>query len=352
MSAFSEQREWCLIPRPRSEWLENGMDPKHLGPPLYRRTSRGLYAPCSTGFNADGEALTTQRILDMVPLVPQSGALGGWAAAFVHGVDWLDGIDRFGPVKVPIHVGGVGGRTASGCRFVHDQLENGEIQSCHGLPVTTLGRTAFDAVRWSGDLADAVVALDAMLAMTELSRLAFLAELELRSWWPGVRLARAASDLADPAVLSPWESRLRVIYMDEAVLPRPLVNPWIYDISWRFLGRPDLLDPVLGHAIEYDGSYHLDPVQRVKDETRQARLEDVGLEMTRVVGDDFSSHQDLVDRLRRDRLRASLRQLDRSRFRIVPAGSSVDLEGRPVPSDAVQHHVNLQGPQRSPSLCA
>ena len=50
---------------------------------------------------------TAQRILDLVPLVPDTGAITGWAAAYVHGADLLDGRDpdSMGPLPITINLG-------------------------------------------------------------------------------------------------------------------------------------------------------------------------------------------------------------------------------------------------------
>ena len=194
MSSFTEQRQFCLVPRSRQEWLSFGIARDVLRPPLYRRTSRGYFVPMNAGRD-HGALTTTQRVLDMSPLVPTTGALGGWAAAFVHGVDWLDGVDRLGEIKVPVHVGSVTGRSGTAARYILDELVEGEVEDRQGLRVTSVGRTAFDVVRWSHDLQDAVAALDAMLRFTSLTLDAYGIELSKRDRWRGVKQARAATEL-------------------------------------------------------------------------------------------------------------------------------------------------------------
>ena len=329
MKTFDEQRPWCLVPRSRTEWLAGGTRRDELCPPSFRRTSRGHFAPSNVG-RVEGQLLTTQRILDAVPLLTPSGALGGWAAAFVQGVVWQDGLDRVGPIAVPVHVGDDTGRSASQVRFIHDVLDAAEILTCHNLRVTNLVRTAFDTIRWARDLGDAVAALDAILRFTALTRDALQVELDQRGGWRGIVQARNALAIADACVLSPWESRLRALYIVEACLPVPLVNPWVFDRSWNLLGRPDLLDRVLAHAIEYDGSYHDDPGQRLVDASRQEAMESAGVVMTRVDRDDFSSHRDLVHHLRCDRTRASGLPLS-TRLRVVPADRMAELNGHVIP---------------------
>lgn len=319
----------CMVPRARSEWLAGGVRARDLCPPSYRRSSHAFFAPTSTGRAGDG-LLTTQRILDAVPVVSNGGALGGWAAAFVWGVDWLDGVARNGPLAVPVHVGSRTGRSGRQVRFIQDELTDDEIESCHDIAVTSLPRTAFDAVRWANGLSDAVAALDAMLRFTVLSRHDISHELERRAGWRGVNQARAALDLADPYVLSSAESRLRVLYVTEAALPPPLVNPWVFDGSWNLLGRPDLFDPVVRHAVEYDGAYHEDPQQVLADRLREKRFTDNAIVVSRVVAADFSSHLTLSRRLRLDHQHAR-QNIRCPQLRVIRADGTSDLEDHPVP---------------------
>ena len=325
----------------RAEWLADGTPREDLCPPRYRRTSRGFFIPWGIG-RRDGELLPTQRVLDALPLLPSSGALAGWASAYVQGVSWLDGVDLGTPVPVPVHVGSDTGRSATQVRFVHDVLDEDEIRVVHGIRVTSPARTAFDAVRWARHLVDAVAVLDAMLRFTSLTRSQFDAELERRGGWRGIRQAREAAALADPAVLSIWESRLRVLYVCNAHLPPPLVNPWVFDPTWRLLGRPDLFDPAVAHAIEYDGEHHLDPAQRESDERRQRGFEAAGVVVTRVDRADFASRLSLVDRLRADRLAATCSPTC-AQTRVVPAGSTTEIHSHRLPL-RIRHLVGAVEP--------
>ncbi len=64
---------------------------------------------------------------------------------------------------------------------------------------------------------------------------------------------------------------MRMIWVVDAGLPRPLCNMPIFDRHGRHIGTPDLLDPVAGVVGEYDGALHLAGEQRAARRTpRQA----------------------------------------------------------------------------------
>ena len=62
--------------------------------------------------------------------------------------------------------------------------------------------------------------------------------------WRGVPRARQALDLPDPMARNGWESRLRMVWMLDAGLPRPRCSPPLFDLHGNLLGFPDLLDEV------------------------------------------------------------------------------------------------------------
>ncbi len=261
----------------------------------WRRTSRGWFVP------ADTPTSPTQRILEAMPVLPPGGALAGWAAAYVLGVDQLDGLDAatMDPLPVPVHLGRDVGRAAqSGVRVVRERLPAADRRSWHGLPVTTPLRTLFDGGRWAPDLVEAVVFLDVAAHAMELD----LGDLEpwcaagLRR--PGILQLRAALRLADARSASPWESRLRMFYEREARLPRPLVNRPVFDLEENFLGIPDLLDPDAGLATEFDGQDHRGRRQHRSDNHREERLEGVNLTVCRVDSLDMGEPVSLQERLR------------------------------------------------------
>jgi hypothetical protein len=179
----------------------------------WRRTTRGYFVLSTIPDS------TAQRILDIAPLIPTGGALAGWAAAYVSGVDVLDGLDPFTLARqpLPIHLGhDLGRMSLPQVRYVRQRLPATDRQICYGLSVTTPLRTAFDGGRWAPNLVEAVVFLDQVAHARRLD----VAQLD--QWctpgarWPGVKQLRRALLLADSASVSPWETRLRVFYRLEA----------------------------------------------------------------------------------------------------------------------------------------
>src|SRR4029450_13765389 len=68
---------------------DTGASQYSLRTAAWRQVARGFYVPG----DVERDATPTQRIVEAVPLIPAEGALTGWAAAFVSGVDELDGWD-------------------------------------------------------------------------------------------------------------------------------------------------------------------------------------------------------------------------------------------------------------------
>lgn len=296
MSSAFEMELWeARRPRSLAQLARAGVTRDMTRSRAWRRTTRGWFVP------SDTPTSSTQRILEAAPLVPAGGALAGWAAAYVLGVDHLDGLDAdtMDPIALPLHLGrDVGRAVQPGVRVVRERLPATDRQFWHGLPVTTPIRTLFDGGRWASDLVEAVVFLDQAAHALELD----LCDLE--PWcvssgrWPGITQLRAALRLADARSASPWESRLRVFYECEAKLPRPLVNQPVFDRHENFLGTPDLLDLEAGLATEFDGKGHRGRRQHRSDNHREEKLESVNLTVCRVDSLDLGEPVPLQERLR------------------------------------------------------
>ena len=257
------------------------------------RTSRGFFRP-----SIDAKPSTTQRILDVVPLVPPAGALAGWAAAYIHGVDLLDGLDPHSMEALPAEIclGSDTGRNGtSQVRYSRDPLSARDRQIRHGLSVTTALRTAFDGGRWACDLVEAVVFLDQITHVLPIDLPALGARSRGPTRWRGIARLRQALTLVDPASASPWESRLRMFYLLDAGLPRPLVNVPIFTPEGRFIAIPDLLDPEAGLVTEFDGQDHRRRRQHRNDNLREEKLEAANLLVCRVDSLDLGSTLALKD---------------------------------------------------------
>jgi hypothetical protein len=328
-SQFERDLRSAVIPTSRRTLIdERGISAYALKGQDWRQTTRGYFVPAGV----DRDASPTQRVVEAVPLIPYEGALTGWAAAYVGGVDVLDGRDpqTFRLRPVPLIRGADRGHVprewVASCR---DRLDTGEIVNRHGIPITVPLRATFDGARQAPDLAEAVVVIDAMLAAGRITVETFTRYVDAHAGWRGVGGVRRALALAEAGSRSPWESRLRVEYVVGASLPRPLVNRPVYDSDGRLLGIPDLLDSDAGLATEFDGQHHRDREQHRADNVREERLESAGLVVVRLDSRDLLDHlPEARARLRSGWQRGMARDQARDRWTIDP------LPSRPAPSGA------------------
>jgi len=184
--------------------------------------------------------------------------------------------------------------------------------------VTTPVRTAYDGARLAPSLTEATVFVDMMLASgltTETELAVYLAD--HRPAWKGVGQARNALRFADGATRSPQETRLRMLWMINAALPRPLVNPPIFGWDGSLLGLADLLDPDAGTVGEYDGDQHRELNQHPRDNVREEAFEEHGLVVTRVTSLDLRNREATAARLARAWFRGESRDRSKDRWTLV-----------------------------------
>ena len=283
--------------------------------PLWRRPHYGVLA-----WIGSDEHDPRQRILGASAAV-DGLPLAGWAAAYLHGAKELDGEANDGTALPVLFCPGTSGarRPRPGLQPLRSTLEPGDVVQIDGVTCTSLNRTAFDLARQAKSLHDAVADLDVMLRSTKLRQgdLHEYVQRQGRRW--GVVQARQALPLLDPFALSRPESRLRVRWVADAGLPKPLVNAAVFDrVSGRRIGAPDLLDPESGLAAEYDGDYHWELGQSTADNRRQERLESLGLTIVRVTALDMHDPDRLVQRLQEGYGRA--RRVGRRNWWVPRAG--------------------------------
>ena len=97
---------------------------------------------------------------------------------------------------------------------------------------------------------------------------------------------------------------MRLVWVIDAELPRPLCNRPVFDLAGRLLGYPDLFDPVGGVVGEYDGADHKDIDRHRSDVAREQVFRDHGLEYFAVVAGDLRNRDLVVQRMRNTRRRA------------------------------------------------
>lgn len=265
----------------RRHLLSQGVTAGELDGPMWTRTAHGMYS-----WSATDAGQVHQRILVAAARLPPSGAVTGWAAAWLHGALRLDGlrVDGTTPLAVPVCLTPhhqLRHATRAGLKVSRSRLEPHELVTVRDVNCTHLVRTAFDAARFAENVTEAVVALDALLHSTALRLEHLVAYADERRRWHGRDQVYRAAALADPWSLSCPESRLRVMWQD-AGMPRPLVNPLIRDGSGTVVAMADLLDEAAALVIEYDGAHHADARQRARDDERTQRLHALGLHVVRV----------------------------------------------------------------------
>lgn len=228
------------------------------------------------------------------------GAVTGWASGRMHGAAFFDGLRRDGrtSLPVPLNCGPLHQiRRLAGDDLMRDNLLDAEIELVHGAPCTIDDRACFDAMRFAGDVREAVVALDMMAAALRTSIRRMRPYVDRHPAWTGVQQARDALELGDEGSRSPQETRLRLVWVLDAVRPRPLVNRPLFDLRGRLLGYPDLFDPAAGVVGEYDGADHRDALRHSSDVDREAGFRDHGLEVVRVTGPDLRDPPRVTDRI-------------------------------------------------------
>lgn len=283
-----------------------------LAGPRWRSPFRGVHSPASA---SPDDPL--QRIFDAAELLPPGAALGGWAAAWLLGARELDGRGPTGRHEQPVPIvlpPPRDIRRRDGIALWRSRLDDADVTHVSGIPCTSGVRTGFDLARLS-DLMDAVVALDVLGRCAHISPATVSEYARARLGWRGVPMVRAAVDLSDPRVLSPGETRLRVIWVRDAGLPRPEANPNFFDTTGFFLGMGDLLCTCCGLLGEYDGAQHRDSRTHATDNAREEWLEDTGLTVVRAGDVDVGSQRRrTVVRLITAHRRASTRNRSQDRW--------------------------------------
>ncbi|WP_448617856.1 endonuclease domain-containing protein [Geodermatophilus sp. URMC 65] len=163
-----------------------------------------------------------------------------------------------------------------------------------GVPVTNPLRTAPDLTRTLPPV-DAVVALDA-LVQTGLVGLADVRSAAVAATGRGCRRVREAAARADGLAESPQETRLRLVLL-ASTLPPPVAQHTVRDINGRFVARVDFAWPEQRLAVEYEGAWHGQPQNVVRDRTRLDRLTAAGWRVVFVTAADVHRPAQLLARI-------------------------------------------------------
>ncbi|MFT4263514.1 MAG: hypothetical protein QM572_09045 [Nocardioides sp.] len=217
---------------------------------------------------AQAEALAELRAWEKV--LPAGAAFTGLSAARAHGL-WLPPL----PADLPVMA------ALARREYETTPVRDGLVVIRHpvapasmtvgGARVVTVAECLVCCCRHLG-LLDAVVLLDSALhqRLCTLDELAIIARRKRR----GVRLLRAALELADGRSESAWETMLRLLHVSCGVVVTPQVD--LFDERGRFVARVDLMVDETGQIQEYDGAQHRDAVVQLDDLARERRLADIG----------------------------------------------------------------------------
>jgi hypothetical protein len=250
----------------------------------YRRLVHGVYA--------DPSLLIDHRLRcrGVALLLPPGLAVGGHSAAAWYGAPFAGAQDPVTVVRPP----DVEWKGPKGVRVHRSQVPLRIIRDADDVPLTTAIRTAWDTAALES-IGTAVAALDGMVrsGALALADLREMARAGAGQW--GVSKVRRAVDLVDPRAESAPESRVRVALVLAGLAPVPQ-----YEVhsAGQFLGRVDLALPEVKIAIEYEGAYHFEDGQIVRDDARYARLRDAGWTVVRLSAADLRDLDAAVARIR------------------------------------------------------
>lgn len=196
----------------------------------------------------------------------------------------------------------------AGVRGRRLELPPGHVTVLDGIPLTTPARTWLDCaalVRFS----DVVAMGDAMLRHQLATRSDLAAMIHWGRGRRGIRFARAACEILDPAAESPGESWVRSALIRRRV-PAPVCNLTVE--AGGFLFRLDMAWPAAMVAVEYDGEEYHGPDKAAHDSWRRRLLTAAGWLVIVVRKDDLHDldrvaqtvHRALATRTPSDRSRA------------------------------------------------
>lgn len=271
--------------------------------PQWRRTSHGRFVPAATPQSTEQLTLEAAFALPRSvwtrpdPVDGEQGGVIGWAALRWYGARWFDGaLDGTEPITLATR--GRTSRGRPGIAVCEDRFIGTDFTRSLGIPMATPTAATWHAAAHADNVWAATRILD-MAAYDGLIDLAAFAEYVTRKvTWTGVPQVREALTLASANSWSPQESTTRLVWVLLAGLPPVLPNCPVFDERRRLLAVVDLLEPISGLVVEYDGRHHLDLDQRHLDIGRHEELLAHGLRPLVVVSRDLDQPHELAHRFR------------------------------------------------------
>jgi very-short-patch-repair endonuclease len=259
---------------------------QQLRGPAWQRVCRGVYAdatlPLHHGLKARAAALA----------IPPEAAITGKSAAWLWGVRLASADDLVDVVTPPGHRIGV----AAGLRVRTSPLPAADLDELGDVTVTTPLRTAWElALRL--EPVEAVVYCDALAALGRVDPAGLTDYLNGRAGQRGCRAAGHVFGLVDGRSESPQESRLRV-HLVLAGLPSPVPQHKV-EVAGSVIGRVDFAWPQVKVAVEYDGIWHADAEQLIRDRERLNALQSAGWHVHHVTVRDMRDIPKTIAAIRR-----------------------------------------------------
>ena len=243
-----------------------------------------------------------QRVLEAAVLLPNVGAVTGWAAYAWVGAKWFAGMGAGRPVTLATYGHKI--VTQPGLAVSAERMPPPERCWVDGLPMTNPARSIVFEMRYAPYVREAVRWLDLAMASDHVSLNEVAAYVSTLNGWTGVGTAREAISLADENVWSPTEVDLRLLWRIDLGLTALVCNRPVFDLDGRHLGTPDVLDLEAGVVGEYDGKLHLEGKRRAVDLAREGLFRAVGLEYVTMVSRDLGDPGGFLRRTLEARSRA------------------------------------------------
>ena len=249
----------------------------------YRRLVQGVYA--DPGLTVDHRL----RCRGVALLLPAGLVIGGHSAAAWYGAPFAATHDPVTVIRPPE----AEWKGPRGVRVHRSQSAFDVVHDADDVPVTTPLRTAWDLAALDS-LPTAVAALDGMTraGTVGLDDLTAMVRDGVGQW--GVAKVRRAVELVDPRADSPPESWVRVALVLAGLRPVPQCP---VDVG-GFVVHVDLGFPEARVAVEYEGAYHFEDDQLVRDDERYELLRAAGWTVIRLSAADLRDLERVLARIR------------------------------------------------------
>jgi hypothetical protein len=262
-----------------------GVSYKILRGGRFRRMFRDVYVA------ADAPDTERLRLAAVRLILPEDAVVSGRSAAWLLGVD-IARQDDLLEITLPRGMT-LGNRTV--LRPLQAEILEADIVVRRGVQVTSPLRTAFDLARRS-DRVEAVVAIDAFWRKGKISPERLLEYANQHPGWRGVRRIPGILALADPKVDSPMESRMRMLLVLQAGLPKPETQIKVVRVDGSTAARIDMGYRNRTLGVEFDGQIHAEGRVRVRDYRRHNELVTLGWLNLRYSGDDYYHRPEVIIR--------------------------------------------------------